>query len=420
MEFLSSALLGVMTVLYGWALYNLPALVVGIGKTLRKAPLGGTRQLSDLGSLPFISIIVAAKDEQKVIGRLLDRLVKMDYPAERYEVLVVEDGSTDRTGEICKRYADIYPGRIGYFHRECSNGKPAALNFALARAKGEIVGVLDADNVPDIGLLRSTAEHFRDASVSAVQGMTRALNADENAVSRLASCEEAAWQKIYVMGKDALGLFVPMTGSCGFVRKEVLENVGGWNEGSVTEDVELAARLVKNGKKIAYAPDMCSWQEYPTSIRQLVRQRTRWLRGYLETFASYGSLLREPNLVRIDAEMTLSGPLILNVCLLSYALAAIQLLVPIESSELLLLAANMLATATTLTLLLSGIALLMHIRPRRLSNLVWVPAVFAYWALQTLIAFRVSVEFMLAKRQPWTKTTRTGNMTVSHLNPAQS
>ena len=123
------------------------------------------------------------------------------------------------------------------------------------------------------------------------------------------------------MGKEDRNLFIPLTGSCGFVRRHVIEELGGWDENSLAEDVELAAKLVENGWRIKYAPEVQSLQEYPASPKQLIKQRTRWFRGYMETWVKYGKLMRTPSRVAIDAEATLFGPFALNLILLSYIMA---------------------------------------------------------------------------------------------------
>jgi len=137
----------IISLLYVWTLYNIPIVVAGIrnlrsGKRKRKFS-GGS-----LKSLPAISIIVPVKDEEKVVGRLLNVLAKTDYPQDKKEIVIVEDGSIDRTGEICRKFADDHPGQVKLVRRSVSDGKPSALTEALKHVSGEIVAVFDADNIP--------------------------------------------------------------------------------------------------------------------------------------------------------------------------------------------------------------------------------------------------------------------------------
>ena len=114
--------------------------------------------------------------------------------------------------------------------------------------------------------------------------------------------EEKAWFQALLTGREHLQLFVPLTGSCQFVRRNVVEELGGWDENSLTEDVEFALRMVEKKHLIKYAPDVCSGQETPSTMRPLFKQRVRWYRGYMETAIKYGRLLDNLNKRTIDAE----------------------------------------------------------------------------------------------------------------------
>ena len=405
----------VLGALYVWTLYNLPILVRGMRGPLQT----DTPHTTDgkIGYLPKFSILVAAKDEENVLGRLLARLVELDYPRDRYEVLVVEDGSKDSTARIGREYEMKFPKLIKFFHRPISTGKPAALNYGLSHAAGEIVAVVDADNVPQRDFLAKVSSYFEDSSITAVQGMTRPINRDDNFVTKLNAYEEAAWFRPYLLGKEKFSLFVPLTGSCGFVRRESLERLGGWEEASVTEDVELAARIVKHKGRIRYAVDVVSFQEYPASFRQFIRQRTRWYRGYMDTFIRYGGLLRNPTKVTIDAEATLSGPLVLNLTIVMYAISILNLLSPakIFSNPIVLFLAEAATVLTAATLFVCGVVIVNHVRPVRLRNLAWIPVVYAYWFIQTGVALRALLQVVFRRRAVWVRTEKTGKMSLKAL-----
>ena len=410
MDILALSGVAVLIVLYLWTIYNLPTLAAGLRHTLRKQVSGPIGQASiSHGSFPSFSLIVAAKSEEHVIGRLLERLKSLDYSKDLYEVVIVEDGSTDATVRICRQYAEQNPQLIRFFHSEDSYGKPHALNRGLAQCKGEIVGVLDADSYPNLDLLKRAAEHFQDASVAAIQGMTLPINRDESMISKLAAYEEAAWFKIYMMGKGKLNLFVPLTGSCGFIRRDVINGLGGWDENSLAEDVELATRLVDKGWQIEYAPEVQSLQEYAASTGQLIKQRTRWFRGYMETWVKYGRLMATPSRLAIDAEATLFGPYVLILVLGSYVMALSGLFSYYSTASIWVdFLATTATSLTAATLFICGIALVFHERPRRLRNVVWIPAVFLFWGMQTLIALGALIMTLLGWKRSWTKTEKSG------------
>jgi cellulose synthase/poly-beta-1,6-N-acetylglucosamine synthase-like glycosyltransferase len=245
--------------------------------------------------LPTFSILVPAKNEEKVVGRLLEALLNLNYPSQKIEIIVVEDGSIDKTAEICKRYSKQYPERIKFLRQLRSNGKPSALNYALKQATGDIVAVFDADNVPEPDILLKVSTYFRDLTIAAVQGRTCSINADENMLAKFISYEEVVRYETYLRGKDILNLFIPFTGSCYFIRRSILQKVGGWDENTLSEDMEMAAKLTGKGYEIRYASDVRSWQENPTSLLQLFRQRTRWFRGCMEVCLKYGKLIINPS-----------------------------------------------------------------------------------------------------------------------------
>jgi len=389
-----------------WSLYNLSIFAVGVKRYFRSRD--EQHDSKPLRYTPFISLIVPAKNEERVIGRLLDSLLNVDYSKERMEILIVEDGSSDHTGEICLRYASRSPSLIRYFHRPISSGKPAALNFAIQHVRGEIVGVLDADNVPDRDLLERVAEGFEDLKIVAIQGVTQSINAQANMLTRTASLEEAAWFKAVLNGKDHLGLFVPLTGSCQFIRAGVLKELGGWDESSLAEDVELATRLVESEHRVKFCKDTISLQEAPSTLTELFKQRSRWYRGYIETAIKYGRLLRKPDRSRVDAEISLLSPIFLSISFMNYMLS--WAVFTYSATLLAKILAYLMVGLTSILLLALGFALVYTVKPRKLSNFLWLPFIYAYWFLETVIAAYALSLILLRRPRIWMKTEKVGSV----------
>jgi len=360
--------------------------------------------------LPTVSIVVPVKNEERVIGRLLEALYQLDYPLQKREIIIVEDGSTDKTMQKCKEYVGRFSSRIELLHKPVSNGKPSALNYAIKHVKGEIVALFDADNVPEPDALIKAAEYFEDPSVTALQGTTCSLNADENMLTKFVSYEEAVRFEVYVRGKDALSLFVPLTGSCCFIRRSILEEVGGWDEDALSEDVEMSVRLTERGYYIKYAPDLRSWQENPASLTQLMRQRMRWLRGCMEIALKYGKLVTKLERRNIDAELTLAGPYMFAACFLGYLMTVYTFLVPIQPDPVSIIMAQVMSLLTIVLLLIVGVALIYVTKPRRMTNLLWLPFIYAYWSLQTFMALYALVQIVLKRPKRWVKTVKTGTV----------
>jgi cellulose synthase/poly-beta-1,6-N-acetylglucosamine synthase-like glycosyltransferase len=396
-----------LSVLHIWGIYNIPILVVGV-KRLRKASKERFSASSTTEELPTFSIIVPAKDEEQVIGRLLDSLLKLDYPEKKREVIIVEDGSSDRTPEICAQYAKLHSNQIRLVRQPLSNGKPSALNCALKYTTGEIVGVLDADNVPERDMLLQAAKYFENSSISAVQGRTCSINSNENMLSGFISFEQTVLYETYVRGKDALNLYVPLNGSCYFVRRSVINEVNGWDEWCLSEDVEMAAKLTEKGYTIKYASDVRSWQENPANLVQFFKQRTRWFRGSMEVSLKYGKLLRNPTKKAFDAEMTLAGPFLFVPCMFGYFLSLFSLVFPFSPNLVLTFMAQGLGFLSTFTLLLLGISLICLAKTRRVMDLLWLPFVYAYWMIENFVAFYAFVQIILNRPRKWVKTTKNG------------
>jgi len=398
----------VLFVLSGWALYNTPILVAGVRHLRRSGQKEKKPSSFDKKKLPMVSIIVPVKDEEKVVGRLLEAFLNIDYPPEKREVVLVEDGSVDKTVEVCTEYTRRHPDQVKLVRRSVSDGKPSALNYALKHVRGEVVGVFDADNVPEPDVLMTSVEYFEDSSIAVVQGRQCSINADENMLSKFVDYEEAVRFEAYIRGKDILRLFVPITGSCYFIRRDVLLDVGGWDDGCLTEDMEMALRLTRRGCKIKYAPEVRSWQENPVSLIELIRQRTRWFRGDMEMALRYGKLMTQPNRRSVDAEMTLVGPFLFILCLLSYFFGPLAFLSSFQSEMIFVIVTQATLAITLVPLFILGLALMYVARPWRTANLLWLPFIYAYWSLQTLLASFAFLQIVFKRPKKWTRTVKTG------------
>jgi cellulose synthase/poly-beta-1,6-N-acetylglucosamine synthase-like glycosyltransferase len=392
-----------LSVLLFWTVYNGSIIIVGI-KSKRNKQLQSDNKDE---VLPKFSIIVPTKDEEPVIQRCLGSLLDVDYPKDKVEIIVVDGNSTDSTGKICSEFSQKYPETFKVINEKASKGKPAALNLALPYITGEIVGVFDADSLPEKEVLRKVASYFNDKKVMAIQGRTNSLNEKSNILTRVISMEEKAWFQALLSGKEKLQLFVPLTGSCQFVRHNVIDELGGWDETSLTEDVELALRLVEKRHLIKYAPDICSGQETPNGLRELVKQRVRWYRGYMETALKYGRLLDTLNRQTVDAEISLAGPFMMVVSLLSYVNWFFVAIFLSQSNPILGLTGLVIAL-TAVSLFSIGISLTVSEKHIKLRNLLWIPSIYAYWLIQMCIAGWAFLQLLFRRKRVWTKTVKKG------------
>jgi cellulose synthase/poly-beta-1,6-N-acetylglucosamine synthase-like glycosyltransferase len=398
-----------LSVLLFWTIYNGSIIYVGIKRSKRKNEAKSENREE---TLPKFSIIVPTKNEDIVIRRCLDSILDADYPKGKMEIIVVDGNSTDDTAKICAQFLEKHPGIFKFVKEEASKGKPAALNLALAYVSGEIVGVFDADSIPEKDVLRKVASNFSDEKVMAVQGKTTSLNEKINVLTRVIAMEERAWFQTLLKGRERLQLFVPLTGSCQFIRANVLRNLGGWDENSLTEDVELALRLVEKNHLIRYASDICSGQETPSSLGNLVKQRVRWYRGYMEAALKYGRLLDTLNRRTVDAEVSLAGPFMMVVSLLSYInwfLAAVLLS---EMNPIIGLT-GLVVVLTAVSLFSIGIGVTASDRPFKFRNLLWIPSIYAYWLAQMFIAGWAFLKLIFKRKRVWTKTVKKGAVALN-------
>jgi cellulose synthase/poly-beta-1,6-N-acetylglucosamine synthase-like glycosyltransferase len=286
------------------------------------------------------------------------------------------------------------------------------LNLGVREARGEIIGVFDADSVPAPDVLLNVCKYFDEPTVAAVQGRTMSINRDQNMLTKFISYEDAVWCEAYLRGKDALDLFVHLRGTCQFVRRGVLADLGNFDEGTLSEDMELSARLTEKGYRIRYGSDVCSLQESPSVLKTLLRQRVRWCRGIMEVAFRYGRLMAKPSRKNVDAEATLFAPVILIASLLTYLAASYLVFVPSSLGLLMSLATRIAFLSMTLTLILGSLALIYASKPRRVSSVLWLPFVYFYYVIQTLIAMYAVGLIVLRRPRRWVKTEKTGAINV--------
>jgi len=216
------------------------------------------------------------------------------------------------------------------------------------------------------------------------------------------------WCEAYLRGKDVLNLFVHLKGSCQFIRRDILEQLQGFDEAVLSEDMEISARLLENDYKIRYASDVVALQESASNLKTLFKQRTRWFRGTIEVAFKYGRLMTKLNRINFDAETTLFGPFILIASLAPY-LAAFLAFSTFWSLDMvwgLVVQFGMLTTS--LTMLICGLALIYVSKPRKVRSLLWLPFVYFYWSFQAFIALYAMVLIVLRRPRVWAKTDKQG------------
>jgi cellulose synthase/poly-beta-1,6-N-acetylglucosamine synthase-like glycosyltransferase len=410
MGIISAISITILITTLAWTTYHVAILILSALKK-RHCEAVSSGIGNDLESFPKVSIIIPAKDEEAVIARCVESMLKQEYPKNKMEILIVEGGSKDDTSVICKGYCETHPEMINLISERVSNGKPSALNEGLKHATGEIVAIFDADNVLEKNVVGRAVSYFQEDSTVALQGKTSSINEDENYLTKIVAKTEKAWFEALIQSRHHLRLFVPLTGTCQFFRKDALLEHEGWREDSLAEDMDLALKLAQEGHQIQYANDIRCWQESPCHLKSLITQRTRWYTGYMENLILYGCLLKKPSLRLIDAEMTLLGPYIMVLCGLSYLIWPIKLLSSTQDAYMSLIPYGFSVVLTALTLFLMGASLLSMDKPFKIRKILWIPFIYLYWTVETLIAIWAFVQLVLPKKKVWRKTKKNGVVT---------
>ena len=241
----------------------------------------------DLDSAPTVSLLVSAKNEEAVIGNLIEMLGNLDYPQDKYEVWAIDDRSNDRTPEILDQLALQYP-QLKVVHRSigATGGKSGALNQILPNTEGDIIGVFDADAVVEKDFLRRVVPMFNEAKIGAVQVRKAIANYNDNFWTK-GQAAEMALDSYVQQQRIALDGVGELRGNGQFVRRAALKSCGGWNEETITDDLDLTVRLHLDDWKIGFLLDAPVEEEGVTSAIALWHQRNRWAEGGYQRYLDY-------------------------------------------------------------------------------------------------------------------------------------
>lgn len=240
---------------------------------------------------PFVSILVAAKDERAVIGRLVNSLLRLDYPAHRFDIWMIDDHSTDGTAEVLDALA-LQHSQVQVIHRneQARGGKSGALNEVWPQTTGEVIVVFDADAQVSPDLLRRVVALFQETQVGAVQVRKAIANSAVNFWT-YGQTAEMAFDAYCQRQRVAAGGVGELRGNGQFVRREAIEVCGGWNEVTITDDLDLTFRLHLMGWDIPVVIFPTVEEEGVTQWRALWHQRNRWAEGGYQRYLDYWRLL---------------------------------------------------------------------------------------------------------------------------------
>ena len=364
---------------------------------------------------PTVTVIVPAHNEENVIGDLLRRLKKLSYPS-HYDVLVVDDSSTDRTGPIADKIArrSRYP-IVHVLHRKNGcNGKPSALNEALESAQGEVLVFFDADYKPDRDIIERLLHGFNGSKVAAVQGYIDVENHKSSWITKIVRLERLAGYRVSQFSKDGLGLVPQLGGTVMAIRRDALISAGGFNAGALAEDTDLTVRFALHGWKIGYELMARSTEEAVDTVKAYFRQRSRWAHGHMQCARRYSwKVLRCASLSRKEK-------VDLFLCLGTYFLPVLVGFGWIVSAAMLLLGYQLplwnlglctlnvfgaVGNFAPVTEVILGAAL-----EHSKKALLWLPLLPLAYVLNVIICAKALFDLIMRKQCRWSHTKHNGHI----------
>jgi len=236
-------------------------------------------------SLPTYTVLIPAYREPEVINRLLASIARLEYPVNRLEVLILAEADDSETIEAVR---DTDPGRqftLVLVPPAEPRTKPKALNFGLTLARGELVAVYDVEDEPDPLQLRRAAVALRrlGPNVGCVQAKLSYNNPDQNLITKWFTIEYAMWFSFFLPGLASMKAPIPLGGTSNHFRRRALRSLGGWDPYNVTEDADLGIRMFREGYRVKVLESV-TLEEANSDFVNWVKQRSRWYKGYLQTF----------------------------------------------------------------------------------------------------------------------------------------
>lgn len=244
-----------------------------------------TEPLANFEELPQVTVQLPIFNEQYVVDRLLDAVCRLDYPPDKLEIQLLDD-STDETAEVARLLVERYAARghsVVYLHRDNREGfKAGALEAGLSTAKGEFIAIFDADFVPPHDFLLKCIHHFTDPKVGMVQARWTHINRN---YSLLTEVEAILLDGHFVLehsGRARSGVFFNFNGTAGMWRRKAIEEAGGWEHDTLTEDTDLSYRAQLKGWKFLYLQDVECPAELPVEMTAFKTQQARWAKGLIQ------------------------------------------------------------------------------------------------------------------------------------------
>lgn len=352
-----------------------------------------------------LTVVIPAHNEEEHIAATIESVRRIDWPEVR--IIVVDDGSTDRTPDILR----LYGPSVTVISKEVNEGKARALNDAISSSTGSLILIVDADCIVPEETVNLMARHFvKSDDIGAVTSNPR-VTETSTLIEKLQAIEFCATVSAARRGQAVWGRILTMSGICTLLRREALDDVGLFDESQPTEDIELTWRMNLAGWRVTYEPEAVVGMDVPTNLKALIAQRRRWARGLAMVLRKHWSqAVRSPRQLPIVAESVLSILwshliLVVTIVLIIARISGDRSATPILGSWALAL------------LLLCAIQVLWGMRldarndPSIWSVLAWIPMFsVAYWTLNSYVVVTSTLPALLTRSKSnvvWTSVRRT-------------
>jgi 1,2-diacylglycerol 3-beta-glucosyltransferase len=360
------------------------------------------------GECPVVSLLVAAKNEEAVIADLVQSLCQLEYQSDRLEIWIIDDNSSDRTPHILQHLKTQFP-QLHILRRseDATGGKSGALNQVFQLTRGEIIGVFDADAQVSSDVLQFLIPAFKNPQIGAMQLRKAISNGAENFWTR-GQVAEMALDGLFQERRQRIGGITELRGNGQFVRRQALEECGGWNEQTITDDLDLSFRLHLCQWQIGYLSFPCVQEEGVVSFKQLWHQRNRWAEGGFQRYLDYWlPIMRNlPLNKKIDLFMFFLMQYLIPTALIPDAIASIALrhnsvILPFSGMAVILSSIGM-AFGVRRAYQLSWWAVLWQTLRGTLYMLHWIPVMIS-------VTLRMAIR---PKRLRWVKTVHQGRHSI--------
>lgn len=325
-------------------------ITLAVGGAIYYYRMAGTDVHIPMETYPFVSVMVPAHNEAVVLKRTVESILRFDYPKDRYEVIVINDNSTDNTAQVLadlqKKYADRFLIVVNTDPIVGGKGKSNALNIGYSVARGDVFAIYDADNTPEPPALRLLVENLMaDDSLAAVIGKFRTRNRNASLLTRFVNIETLAHQCMNQAGRWFYFGLCTIPGTNFVIHRHIIEKIGGWDPDALSEDTEISFRIYRMGYRIKLLPQAVTWEQEPFRLDIWFKQRTRWAMGNVYVLVNNFKYVFDPH----------GGKMRLDV--IYYSLVYVLMLTALVCSD---------------SLFVLGVLGYSHVSLGGLSTLVWV------------------------------------------------